>query len=64
MPDDSILEALEMMMNHGVSFVPVMKDRKVEGTIKLSDVFNEVAALIFDEQDPLERERLLERVRR
>jgi len=51
-------------MNHGVSFVPVMKDRKVEGTIKLSDVFNEVAALIFDEQDPLERERLLERVRR
>jgi predicted transcriptional regulator len=62
-PDDSILEALDIMMNHGVSLVPVMKDGKVEGIIKLSDIFNAVAALLFDEQNPLERERLLQRVR-
>jgi hypothetical protein len=29
------------------------------GVIKLSDIFNTVAALMFDEQDPDERDRLL-----
>ena len=47
------------MMEHGVSLVPVMKDGKLEGIVKLADVFNSVAALLFDEVDPTERHRLL-----
>jgi len=58
-PEDSILKALDIMMDHNVSVVPVMKGERVEGLIKLSDVFNTVAALLFDEQDPEERHRLL-----
>ncbi|MEW6530660.1 MAG: CBS domain-containing protein [Thermodesulfobacteriota bacterium] len=51
-PDDSILKALDIMMDHGVSLVPVMKDGKLQGMIKLSDIFNTVAALLFDEEEP------------
>jgi len=58
-PDDSILKALDIMMDHNVSMVPVMRGDRVEGLIKLSDIFNSVAALLFDEQDPEERQRLL-----
>lgn len=57
--NDSILEALEIMMNHRVSLVPVMGGGKLQGLIKLSDIFNTVAALLFDEQDPDERKRLV-----
>jgi len=58
-PEDSILKALDIMMDHNVSVVPVMKGERVEGLIKLSDIFSTVAALLFDEQDPEERHRLL-----
>jgi len=58
-PDDSILKALDIMMDHNVSQVPVMRDGKLQGIVKLSDIFNTVAALLFDEQDPEERDRLL-----
>jgi len=58
-PEDSILKALDIMMDHNVSMVPVMKGDKLEGLIKLPDIFNSVAALLFDEQDPEERQRLL-----
>ena len=58
-PDDSILKALDIMMDNNVSTVPVMKDGKLQGIVKLSDIFNTVAALLFDEQDPEERHRLL-----
>ena len=58
-PGDSILKALDMMMDHNVSQVPVIKDGKLQGIVKLSDIFNTVAALLFDEQDPEERNRLL-----
>lgn len=58
-PEDSILKALDIMMEHTVSMVPVMKNGKLEGMIKLSDIFNEVAAILFDEEDPEERRRLL-----
>jgi len=58
-PEDSILKALDIMMDNNVSLVPVMKGDRVEGLIKLSDIFNTVAALLFDEQDPEERHRLL-----
>ena len=51
-PDDSILEALDVMTNHGVSTVPVMEDGKLRGVIKLSDVFDIVASLLFDEAEP------------
>ncbi len=53
-PDDSILDALDIMTNHGVSLVPVMKDGKLQGLIKLADVFNTVAALLFDEEEQRE----------
>jgi len=57
--NDSILKALDIMMDHGVSLVPVVVNGKVQGMIKLSDIFNTVAALLFDEKDPEERQRLL-----
>lgn len=59
--EDPILKALDMMIDHGVSLIPVMKDGKVIGIVKLSDVFNTVAALLFDERSPEERRRLLSR---
>jgi len=58
-PDDSILKALDIMMEHNVSLVPVMKDGKLQGLIKLADIFNTVSALLFDEADPQERHRLM-----
>ena len=58
-PDDSILKALDIMMEHNVSQVPVMENGKIQGMVKLSDIFNTVAALLFDKQDPEEREKLL-----
>jgi len=51
-PDDSILDALDIMTNHGVSQVPVLKDGKLQGIIQLADVFDTVAALLFDEEEP------------
>jgi CBS domain-containing protein len=57
-PEDSILKALDIMMEHTVSMAPVMKDGKLAGMIRLSDIFNEVAALLFDDDDPNERLRL------
>jgi len=60
-PDDTILAALDIMMDHGTSLVPVMKDGNLEGLIILSDVFNTVAGLLFDVENPLEREHLVRR---
>jgi CBS domain containing-hemolysin-like protein len=57
--NDSILKALDIMMDHNVSLVPVMRDGKLKGLIKLSDIFNTVAALLFDERDPKERSRIV-----
>jgi CBS domain-containing protein len=51
-PEDSVLKALDIMTNHGVSLVPVLKDGKLKGMIKLSDIFDTVAALLFDEEIP------------
>lgn len=59
--EDSILKALDIMIDNGVSLVPVMKDGRLEGIIKLSDIFDTVAALLFDEQNPDERRRLVGR---
>ena len=57
--DDSIIKALDIMLDNNVSLVPVIKEGKLEAIINLSDIFNTVAALLFDEQDPDERHRLL-----
>ncbi len=57
--DDSILKALDIMLDNDVSLVPVIKDGKLQGIVNLSDIFNTVAAFLFDEQDPDERHRLL-----
>lgn len=59
--EDSILKALDIMMDKGVSLVPVLKGNKLEGIVKLSDIFDTVAALLFDEQNPEERKRLVSR---
>ncbi|MGO9568636.1 MAG: HPP family protein [Desulfomonilaceae bacterium] len=56
---DNILKALDIMLDNDVSLVPVISDGKLQGIVKLSDIFNTVAALLFDEQDPDERHRLL-----
>jgi len=58
-PEDGILKALDIMMEHNISMVPVMADGRLEGMIKLSDVFNTVAGLLFDEDDTEEKRRLL-----
>jgi CBS domain-containing protein len=58
-PGDSILKALDIMMEHTVSMVPVMENGKLEGIIKLSDIFNTVAALLFGETDPDQKHQLL-----
>ncbi len=57
--EDSVLKALDIMLDNNVSLVPVMKEGKLDGIIKLSDIFNTVAALLFGEEDPEEKHRLL-----
>jgi CBS-domain-containing membrane protein len=57
-PEDSILYALDIMLEHGVSLVPVLQDEKLMGIVQLGDIFNTVAALLFDEQGPNERSRI------
>jgi predicted transcriptional regulator len=58
-PEDSILKALDIMMEHRVSMVPVMQNGKLAGMIRLADIYNEVAGLLFDAEDPEEKRRLL-----
>lgn len=58
-PTDSILVALDIMMKNSVSMVPVKENGKLVGMVKLSDIFNKVAALLFDHADPEERQQWL-----
>jgi CBS domain-containing protein len=51
-PDDSILKALDIMMEHGVTLVPVLEEGKLRGIVKLSDIFAKVASLLFDVEEP------------
>jgi CBS domain-containing protein len=57
--EDNIVKALDIMMEHNVSLVPVVSNGKLEGMLRLADIFNEVAALLFDEESPEEKHRLL-----
>jgi signal-transduction protein with cAMP-binding, CBS, and nucleotidyltransferase domain len=54
-PEDSILKALDIMMDNGISLIPVMKNGKLLGMLQLADVFNKVAAILFDEEIPDDR---------
>jgi CBS domain-containing protein len=58
-PNDSILKALDIMMDNRISLVPVLENGKLEGVVKLSDIFNLLAALLFDAPDPVERHTLM-----
>jgi CBS domain-containing protein len=58
-PDDSILKALDIMMDHNVSLVPVLKDGKLQGLVKLSDIFNTLSGLLFNQVTPEEKRGLL-----
>ncbi|MEW6138987.1 MAG: CBS domain-containing protein [Thermodesulfobacteriota bacterium] len=60
-PADSILTALDLMMDHRVSLMPVLDNEKLLGIIKLSDVFTTVASLLFDEEIIEEKDILMKR---
>ncbi len=49
-PDDSILDVLDKMIEHGVSLVPVMEEGKLKGVVGLSNVFGTMAAVLFGEE--------------
>jgi CBS domain-containing protein len=57
-PDDTILKALDLMIEHGVSLAPVLEGDKFVGMVKLSDIFGTLAALLFDTDSPEERQKL------
>jgi predicted transcriptional regulator len=57
--NDSIVRALDIMMDHCVSLVPVMGEGKLKGLVQLSDIFSTIATLLFDVQDLEERGRLV-----
>jgi CBS-domain-containing membrane protein len=62
-PDQGILDALDIMLYGGVSIVPVLKEGRLEGLVKLSDIFNTVSALLCGEPAPDERAQLMEHFR-
>jgi CBS domain-containing protein len=58
---DSMMTALDIMMEHRISLIPVLKEKKLIGIIKLSDIFNTVASLLFDKQILDQKEVLMRR---
>ena len=58
--NDSIMTALDIMMEHRISLIPVLKEKKLVGIIKLSDIFNKVASLLFD-KDIIDQQEMLMR---
>lgn len=56
--DDGILKALDIMLDHGVSLVPVLENGKLMGIVHLGDIFNTTAALLFDEDGSYGKSRL------
>ncbi|MGD9818757.1 MAG: cyclic nucleotide-binding/CBS domain-containing protein, partial [Desulfomonilaceae bacterium] len=58
-PDDSILKALDIMIDNSVTLVPVLKEGKLVGMLKLGDIFNTISSLLFDEENPMERSRIM-----
>jgi CBS domain-containing protein len=58
--NDSIMTALDIMMEHRISLIPVLREKKLVGIIKLSDIFNKVASLLFD-KDIIDQQEMLMR---
>jgi CBS-domain-containing membrane protein len=62
LPDDPIVKALDIMMEHGISVVPVLDNNKLQGIIKLADIFGAVASILFDEEIADQKEILMRRL--
>ncbi len=60
-PADSILRALDIMIEHRVSMIPVIEEDRLEGIIKLSAIFNTVASILFDAEIIDQKEILMKR---
>ncbi len=45
--DDPIAKAVYLMIKENVGMMPVMRDNKVAGMIRLSDLFNEISKLVL-----------------
>jgi len=45
--EDSIIKALYEMIENDISLIPVLKNKKVIGVVRIEDVFHEVANLIL-----------------
>ena len=58
-PEDNILKALDIMLDHSVTLVPVLDKGKLVGMLKLADIFNSISSLLFDEENPMERSRIM-----
>jgi signal-transduction protein with cAMP-binding, CBS, and nucleotidyltransferase domain len=58
-PTDSILKALDIMIDNSVTLVPVQQDGKLVGMLKLGDIFNSISAILFDDENPMERSRIM-----
>ncbi len=58
-PNDSILKALDIMIDNSITLVPVMDNGKLVGMLKLGDIFNTISSLLFDEENPSERSRIM-----
>jgi len=50
--DDSIAKALFLMIQAKVSRLPVLQDHKLAGLIRLSDLFNEISAIVLGDDNP------------
>ena len=57
-PEDGILKALDIMLDHGVSLVPVLKEDKLQGIVHLGVMFDTIAAVLFDEDAMEARSRI------
>lgn len=58
-PTDSILKALDIMIDNSVTLVPVLENGKLVGMLKLGDIFNTISSLLFDEENEMERSRIM-----
>jgi CBS domain-containing protein len=61
-PKDPIIKALDVMMEHGISVVPVLENNKLQGVVKLADIFNTVASILFDKEIADQKEILMRRM--
>ena len=46
-PDESIIKAIYIMMEHNLQLLPVIDQGTVQGVIRLNEIFNEIATLVM-----------------